>query len=245
MPRERFGNPVIGEEVTLRLFVFNANQMANLREVEKIDIYKLGDAPVTSDNPDGRRFITTISSDDITLDATGVYSTNLLLSDPLFTLGRYVDEWTVLFDECTQSTVEENFFEIKRDLWFTDVAPIVHDFEFTFQPNRMVKGSKKYITIEVQPLVPRGTDLERYYKNLITVGEVLVTIEMKCSDCLPSEKDLRIICENEPASFRDGCFAYFFMNTEELDCGLYNMQFTLNMGPNCFVSDKQQFLVFD
>lgn len=245
MARERFGNPVLDEEVILRLFVFNANKMADLKKVEKIDIYKLDDVPSTPENPDGRRFIKTINPEEITLDSTGTYSTNLLLEEPLFTLGRYIDEWHIQFEDCDTSTVQENFFEIKRDLWFTDVAPIVHDFEFNFQPNRMVKGSKKYITIEAKPIVPRGTDLERYYQNLITVSEILVTIEMKCSDCLPEEKDLRIICEEEPASFRDGCFAYFFVDTTDLDCGLYNVQFTLNMGPNKFVSDKQQFLIFD
>lgn len=243
--RERFQNPVLGDTINLRLFVYNANNARNVEKVEKIEIYKLDDLEKTTLNPDGDRLIQTIADSEISLENTGEYLSSVLLSEPLYTIGKYKDVWFIKFEEDSESSTQiANYFQIKRDMWITDVAPIVHDFQFRFKPNSIPKGSKKWVTIEAIPSVPRGTDLERYYRNLINLGVVNVTIRQKCGECLPAENDLRIVVENTPATFNDGHFAYYFIDTTDMDCGIYDVQFSISMGENCFMSEFQQLMIF-
>ena len=54
--KERFQNPIVGDQLKLRLFAYNSNNYRNFFSVVKVDIYALDDTK-TSANPLGKRFV--------------------------------------------------------------------------------------------------------------------------------------------------------------------------------------------
>jgi hypothetical protein len=44
--------------------------------------------------------------------------------------------------------------------------------------------------------------------------------------------------------YREKGYAYYFLDTEEYDEGIYNIWFELAFGENVFVSDKNSFQVY-
>lgn len=244
--KERYQNPVIGDIVRLQLFVLNSNNNASLLSVNSVNIYYLDPAAVSSSNPDGRTLVQTIPGASVTNPDIGHYILDLDLTIGIYTqTGRYIDEWDVTFQPGDPSTTLEHLFVIYPDLWYTTPIPIVYDFNFYFQPNKMRMGSKKYIEIEVIPNVPRATDLDEYYQNLAIAATVTVFISQHCGDCLPCENDLRAVVEDGPTQFRERNRAFYFMDTTEFDCGIYDMWFKLEFGGNVYVSEKNQFQIFE
>ena len=244
--KERLQNPVCNDTIKLRLFSYNSNNRADLKSIEKIDIYFLDLNEVTALNPDGRRLVQTVNSEDITQDDTGSYYIEIILIDPLYTIGNYLDIWSVTFENEVCSTAEiTNRFKIYPDLWFTSPVPPVYDFSFGFRPNRLVMGSKRYLVIQINPNVPRGADLLPYYENLAIVSDLRVSIEKSCGDCVPQEKDLRLVVDRQLVSYREKMYAYYFIDTTEYDVGIYNIWFELQYAENTFVSEKNQFQIFD
>lgn len=240
MAKERYSNPNCGDTVTLRLLVYNANNLRNVQSVEKVEIYYLDPAEQTPENPEGRRLVQTIASDDVTQDDEGKYSVNVDLVSPTYVLGSYLDVWTIDFqgDQCPGTV--ENIFKVYPNLWFTTTTPPVYDFSFNFRPNRIPKGTKRYLIIEVTPNVPRATDLARYYENLAISADLRVSIEMVCGDCVPQEKDLRLIADRVLVSYRERGLGYYHFDTTDLDCGTYNIWFELAIGENVYISDINQ-----
>lgn len=244
--KERYQNLRVGDVVKLRTYVFNSFP-ANASEVQQVEIYRLFATDTATDNPYGKVLVETIDAADITRDDDGQYSIELTLSGPTYTIDRYSDEWTFVFEDTMPAGVFAGSFTVYPNAWFVDTHPIVHDFEFNFSPNKIVKGSKRYIQIEISPSVPRGSEKQKYYENLISAGELYVSIEQKCGNCVPEEEDLRLIVDRELVETRDHCVGYFFLDTGEtsdFDCGVYHIWFELNLGPNVFISDKQPFQVF-
>jgi hypothetical protein len=241
--KQRGQNPVEGDTVRLGFCVFNGGDFADPASVSQIAIYKLYATDQTDDNPLGRVLVTTIAASNITRDDVGRYHTDVLLTYPLYTQGRYQDEWTLTLDPDGEPAVSDMDFTIYPNAWFVDAMPIVYDFSFQFKPNRVVMGSKKYIEIMVSPNVPRGTDKQRYYENMIVGGDLYVSIEQKCGDCMPEEQDLRLVVDRQLVTERDGCHGYFFLDTSEdgpgFACGLYDCWFEVNLGPNVFISEKE------
>ena len=244
--RERYQNPVIGSGVRLRLFFYNANLQTNVVSVSKIDIYYLDKNSVSADNPDGRVLITTIDGSSVVNESTGVYYIDLDTPAPNFVQGNYIDVWTVTFGTTDQATTVENNFTIFPDLWYSTVIPTVYDFNFNFQPNRIVKGSKRYLIIEVVTSVPRATDLERYYTNLAILGDLTVSLAIRCGQCVPKDEDSRLIIDNDPVDYREKVYGYYLLDTDTLDleCGVYDIFFGLETGGNTYISEKQQLLIY-
>jgi len=243
--KERRQNIKVGDSVTLRLFTFNGGSQTDVAETQKVDIYKLFCVEPTPSNPDGRQHIVSYPESSIVRDEAGKYHLDVDLDAPMFTIGRYADVWTILFEaESTPATSEQDF-QIAPNMWFTDSMPIVHDFTFDFTPNRIVKGEKKSLQISVQPNVPRGTIKQKYYENLTAAGNLYISMAQKCGNCLPQELDLRTIYDNEPVLDRDGCMSYFRFDTTDVDCGIYDVWFTLELGDNVFISEKFQLQIFD
>jgi len=240
--RERYQNPVGGDTINLRLFTYNSNNLANVTGVSKVDIYFLDPTEVTETNLDGRRLVETITT--ITQESTGKYLIQLNLEEPKYCIGKYLDVWSLEFEneDCPASV--ENPFQIYPDLWYTTPIPVVYDFAFTFRPNRLRQGSKRYLIIEVTPNVPRGTDLARYYENLAIVADLNISIEELCGECVPVEEDLRLIVDNEPVDYREKRYGYFYLDTTDMDCAVYNVWFTLSLGENLYISDKSQLQIF-
>jgi len=245
--KERNQNPLVGDTVRLKFFAFNGSDFADPDELQKVEIYKLYVVEATSENPLGRSLVQTVEAADIVKDDVGQYHIDLPLDVPLFTQGNFQDDWYVVFEEGSSVCQSPMSFRILPTIWFTDSAPIVHDFSFEFRPNQVVIGSKKYLEVTVRPDVPRGTDKQRYYENMAVAGLLYLSIEQKCGDCLPEEEDLRLIVDREQITERDGCTGYYLLDTTEdsdFDCGLYNVWFEARLGPNIFISDKQPIQIY-
>ena len=245
MAKERYQNPTVGDVLNLRLFSYNSNNLADFNSIEQIDIYHLDRSLVTEENPDGRRLIESFTSSAVTVEDTGTYLLPVTLDEAQYVIGRYLDIWTVKgrVDQPSQST--EQCFEIYPDLWYTTPMPIVYDFSFNFQPNKFRLGSKQYLIIEIKPNVPTAGDLRQYYENLAIVSDLKISIEHHCGDCVPAEKDLRLIVDKAAVDYREKRFGYYKFDTEDLDCGIYNIWFQLDFGGNRYISDKQQIQIYD
>ena len=152
--------------------------------------------------------------------------------------------WTLKVVDTEPHQSIQQFFDIIPDLWYTTPIPVVYDFEFKFQPNRLRQGSRQYLIIEVIPNVPRASDLKTYYENLSIVSQISISIEQSCGPCLPKEEDLRLVVDCEPVPIREKRFAYYQLDTCEMDCGIYNVWFKLEFGENIYVSDKSQLQIY-
>jgi hypothetical protein len=229
----------------LRLFAYNANNRTNFSEVQKVEIYFLDPTAKTAENPDGRTLVKTIGSDDVSNDDVGEYKIEFELADPLYVIGNYIDVWTVVAEELENVATIENTFQTYPDLWFTSPTPIVYDFSFSFRPNKIRKGSKRYLVVDVTANVPRASDLERYYYNLAVVSPLKIYIEQLCGDCVPSEADLRMVVEGDDIELREKNTGYYLLDTEDLEVGMYNVWFELSLGESVYLSDKNQLQIFD
>jgi hypothetical protein len=244
--KERNQNPVAGDELVLRLFTYNSNQRQQVDQVNKVSIYQLDKTCVTEENPEGRRLVVEIESVDVVDDPFGGhYSVSVELSSELFTTGSYVDVWDVQFSPNQSGTVT-NQFVVLSELWYASDMPVVYDFSYGFRPNRVRKGEKRWLTVEVVPNVPRASDLDRYYMNLAVASPVKISIEKACGDCLPKERDLRVVVERGEVEYRRDAEGYFFLDTVglEMDCGIYNVWFELEFGENSFISENLQLQVY-
>jgi hypothetical protein len=240
MVKERTQNLTCGDTVNLRLFTYNSNNRRDVVSIESVDIY-------TEDatQPNGWRLVKSIDGSEVTREDTGQYVLQVELSDPLYTIGAYRDVWTVTFEsgECATAQIQ-NFFQVLSDLWFTTPIPPIYDFRFDFRPNKLRKGSKRYIVIQVVPNVPRGSDLLPYYENLAIVSDLRVSIEIACGECVPAEQDLRLIVDRTLVDYREKGYAYYFIDTTDYDEGIYNIWFELAFGENLYDSDKNSFQIY-
>lgn len=243
--KQRYQNPTCGDTVTLRLFTYNSNNLRNVTAVDKVEIYFLDPKEVSVSNPDGRRLVQTITTASVVQEATGKYQIAVDLTQPKYGIGKYLDIWTLKFEgeECPATV--ENPFQVYPDLWYTTPIPVVYDFSFQFRPNSLRKGSKRYIIIEVMPNVPRGTDLARYYENLAIASDLRVSIAQKCGDCVPAEADLRLVVDRALVDYREKRHGYYFLDTTDLDCGIYDVWFELAFGESTYISDKMVLNIFD
>jgi hypothetical protein len=241
--KERYQNPVPDDTVILRLFVYNQNSFSNVQSIENVQIYKIPDND-SIENISNGTLVRTVDSVDIKQDETGKYYIELIAEYPLFTVGKYVDVWNITFKTNEGVSQIINTFNLYPELWYTTPIPVVYDFSFAFRPNRFRKGSKQYVICQITPNVPRGTDLGRYYENLIINSNVKISMELSCGDCVPVEQDLRLVLDNVPTDYREKNYAYYMLDTTDLDVGIYNVWFTMEMGENVFISDRMNLQIF-
>lgn len=246
--KERNQNPVIGDELSLRLFTYNSNQRQPVLEVQKVDVFRLDPSCADEDNPEGRTLVAEFLPSDIEEvedDFGNHYRVSFFLESELFTIGRYVDVWHVRFSENQSGTVT-NEFVVLSDLWYASDMPVVYDFSYGFRPNRVRKGEKRWLTVEVVPNVPRSSDLERYYTNLMIASPLKISIEKACGECVPKERDLRMVADKAPVEFRRDSEGYYFLDTValDMDCGIYNVWFEMEFGESTYISDNLQLQVY-
>lgn len=242
--KERYQNPTVGDTVRLRLFFYNNNSFSDVSSIESIALYKLNPGASIND-VNARTLVKNVPVNQIVNDGTGKYYVDVLVEEIVFTIGNYVDVWTVNFvdnDEGLSQIV--NPFTIYPSVWYTTPIPVVYDFNFVFRPAKIRKGSKRYIIIELTPNVPKGTDLQRYYENLAIVGDLKVSIEQRCGECLPPEEDLRLIVDRAPVDYREKKFGYYQIDTVDYDVGIYDIWFELEMGENTYISDRMQLQIY-
>ena len=245
MNKERRQNPVSGDTVRLRNYIYNSNNLADIQSVDSIQIYRLDREEVTNDNPEGRVLVDNIEVVSVVHDGPGSYYIDVNLLDSKYVIGHYYDVWNITVDIAKPPQTLENIFQVYPELWYSTPIPVVYDFSFFFQPTKMRKGSRQFIRIEIVPNVPRATELARYYENLAIVSDLTVSMEIKCAPCLPQERDLRLIMEDVPVSFREKAYGYVQIDTADMDCGIYDIWFKLALGGNLFVSEKMVFQIFE
>ena len=96
--KERYQNPVVGDDVKLRLFVYNSNNFADIKTINYIDIYKVNSTSSDTTNPNESYLVERIKGEDVTKESIGKYLLNLTTSAPAYTIGYYFDVWNVIFD---------------------------------------------------------------------------------------------------------------------------------------------------
>jgi hypothetical protein len=236
--KERFQNPNCGDNIRLRLFSFNSNYKKNVHSIKKIDIIRV-------DEENKEYIIKTIDPIEIQNPRPGEYYIDLNLNIEEFIIGNYLDRWEIQFEEsqdCATNKVN-NFFQILPSIWFTSSGPNIYDFSFKFKPNKMVLGSKKYIVIEINPITPRVEDIEKYYSNIAITSNLKINIEKNCTNCPEDEEE--IIIEDELIEFREKNLGYYLLDTQDMEEGIYNIWFKLEHGENVYVSEKNQFQIFN
>lgn len=243
--KERYQNPAIGDDINLRLLMYNSNNLSDLHDIEKVEIYFLDQDLVSAENPDGLRLVDSFSGASIEHEDVGTYLLNLPTEDVKYTIGTYYDVWTVRADPNQPYHSIQQRFDIYPNLWYSTPIPVVYDFSFRFQPNKMRKGAKQFLIIEIAPNTPTAGDLRKYYENLAIVSDLKISLEQSCGDCLPQEQDLRLIVDNVKVDYREKRFGYYKIDTSEMDCGIYDIWFTLEFGDNVYISDRQKFQVYD
>lgn len=243
--KERHQNPTCGDTVSLRLFTYNNNDKQNIQLISKIEIYISEDNLISINNPEGLRLVKIIENSEIVNNAVGEYYTQVLLEYPIYTIGKYKDIWHVTFDNsnCNSSKIENNF-EILSDIWFTDTDNPIYDFNFSLRPNKIKKGTKRYLIINVIPNIKQGHSILPYYENLALSSDLKVSIEIECGKCMPQEQDLRLIVDQELVKYKEKNSAYYFIDTEDYKEGIYNIWFELSFQNNVFISDKLTFEIF-
>jgi hypothetical protein len=245
--KERSQNPTPGDIVNLRLVTFNSNNPANVSSIVQVSIYYLDPTQCTESNPDGRTLIETIPGSSVTSTDTGQYLAELTTTIPAYVIGRYLDIWDVVFATNSQISSITNTFQLYSDLWYTSTMPAVYGFDFQFQPNRIRKGSIKWLIIKIIPNVPHATDLERYYTNLAISSNMTITIEKNCGIC-PQPCDSNFIVEDDLVDVRSKCFGYYQIDTTDdgpgFECGLYDVWFTLSYAGSVDVSPRMQMQIF-
>ena len=230
---ERFQNPVVNDTVNLRLFSYNSNNRADITAIDSVEIYNLEE-----ETP---RLIDTLTN--VSKVEVGQYLLSIDLVGPKYTIGKYNDVWHVQFG--TQAASITNEFEILPDLWYTTTAPMIYNFDFKFMPNRIRLGSKIFLIIQFRPNVPHASDMERYYTNLAIAAPLKIYIEQSdCMPCAPKEEDLRVVVDGEMVEYREKCAGYYFLDTTELDKGIYEVWFELSLGESVYVSEKNNLQIF-
>jgi hypothetical protein len=239
--KERYQNPVIGDTLKLRLFTYNANNRADVYLVDSVEVYAI---ETNSEGTVTPRLVETVPGDMVTKVETGQYLATVNIDSPLYTIGEYQDIWKVKISDDLELSEIVNQFEVHSDLWFTSTAPMIYDFDIRFLPNRVRKGSKRYLLIQCKPNVPTGSEMEAYYANLAATSPLRIYIEQTCGECLPEEEDLRMVVEGALVEHREKCYAYYFLDTTDMDLGLYDIWFEFDFGECTHISEKQQLQIF-
>jgi hypothetical protein len=241
----RYQNPTAGDTVKLEFFVYNSNMTAEVAVINEIRIYYINPALVTHINPQGRVLVQTIPGSAVQNPNQGEYLINLYLDPAIYTeTGRYIDEWDVIFQPGDPPANHDQLFQIFSELWYTTPIPVVYDFSFYFQPNKMRMGEVKPIEIEIIPNVPRATDLCTYYENLAIASQLFVYIRQRCGDCIPCESDLQLLVDRQPVFYKEKNRGYYKIDTTQFDCGIYDIWFELDFGTNVYISDTNQLQIY-
>jgi hypothetical protein len=246
MIKSRNQNPVVGDDIRLGFITFNSNNLAPVNSVDHIDILYFGDChDKKCHEPPDPLLIETIPGNLVTSECPGKYSYVLATSAPKYSIGKYHDVWNIQYRYGDPLTKVPKSFEIYPDLWITATMEAVYSFDFRFQPNRIRKGSKKWLQIQIVPNIPTATDLMRYYENLAISAELKIWIELDCGPCPPNDcNDLNIIVDGETVWERDKVFAFYKLDTTEWECGIYNTWFELDFAGTTEISPKMQFLIY-
>lgn len=240
MIKDRYQMPTVGDTVRLRLMSLNQYTFSDLESINQVDIYLYDKCQPGCPLPP---VVTTIPGTQVVRESEGNYYVDLVTSSPDFMIAEYQDVWRI-FTKNNQAGSVTKKFKLYQDQWFFSSLPPVYSFTFKFGPNKIRKGSKKYLAIQVVPNVPKACELENFYAAMAISGVIKINIEKSCGPCLLEEKDLRIVVEDQIVELREGANAYYYLDTTEMDCGIYNVWFELDVNNTVEVSSKYQMEIF-
>ena len=247
--KERGQNPVVGDQLNLRLFSWDSNNKTSVYAIPQVQVYYLDPNGKTEENPDGRTLVQTFTSADspqsIIQDDTGEYHVEPTLQSTQYVIGDYLDVWTVqVQDTDTNYMTWTNKFKVYPNLFFMSTHPLVYDFSFWFEPNKIRLGSKRWLIIHIKPNVPHASDLERYYMNLAISSPLNIYMVQTCGECLPQNQDERTAIDGDLVTYREKCVAYYFLDTSELNEGIYDVWFEMTFADSVYISDRQQLQLY-
>lgn len=242
--KERDNEAVCNDTIILRLYQYNQNAPAAVDAIESVDVYFLDPFNRSPDNPDGRRLIQSFDPTTISVDDVGQYSVTVPLTSPLYVIGEYRDVWSISYEADQCPGTKEMRFEIVPSKWYGNSEPYLWNFAFAFRPFKFRKNERKYIVVEVTPNVPHISDLERYYADIATYPSLFISMALRCADCIPAEEDLRKVIDKDTVEVRNKRLGYYFLDTTDLECGIYDVWFELDLGGNTYISPKNQIQIF-
>lgn len=245
MSKERYQLPASGDTLLLRQRFYNSNNLADVNSIDKVDLYLLDPSRRSAENLEGRVLVDSVDGSYVIKDGTGLYRVDLALDPVKYTPGQYIDSWNVIFRDGESPELHESLFTVYSNLWMVTPTPIIYDFAFKIHPSRFVRGSIKYLEVEITPLVPNYSDLVRFYRNLALVANVSMYMSQSCGECLPKEKDLRLVLDGVSADSRENCRAFYKIDTTEMACGIYDVWFKMVFGECIYISEKSQIQIHD
>ena len=61
---------------------------------------------------------------------------------------------------------------------------------------------------------------------------------------MPQEEDLRLIVDKEPVTYREKRYGYYQIDTADMEVGIYDVWFELDLGDNVYISERNQLQIF-
>ena len=62
---------------------------------------------------------------------------------------------------------------------------------------------------------------------------------------MPEEKDLRLLVDSADVDFREKKYGYYLLDTTDMDAGMYDIWFQLDVGETSHLSETMQFQVYE
>lgn len=257
MIKERGQNPTLGDTILLRLLTYNSNALADVYEIEKVEIFFKDPHQRIESNPQGEILVSTIPGDEVIRTSEGNYLVKLETDQTNFRIGDYIDRWTIRFKEMDDRVgVINKEFDIYRDLWYTSTQPIVYEVAFSYQPTRVIQGSRKYLRTDLKIYAPNKTQVDDYYYYLKTLNNVKIKIWLYEGKELDLKDPQRNIMLNwVQTSYRDGNIAYYLLDTSidpringtcgPWPLGVYKVQFRADLGETIHLSNPYTLQVYD
>lgn len=256
MFRERGQNPVLGDTINLRSFLYNSNQPSDPYQITRVLVYFLDPQMRSKSNPEGRILVETIPAEGIQRVESGHYLAQLATNETAFQIGSYIDHWEIQYEETDlRLGVVENSFKIYSDLWVSSPLPLVHDIGFEFSPFKFVSGSKKYLRVDVSPKVPSKDILENYYFYLNNIADLHIHIELVEGEGYDRLNPIKNILVNWASiTYRDGLTGYYLLdstidprpqsNGAPWPVGIYNVSFRSALGETVHLSRPYKMQIF-
>ena len=62
---------------------------------------------------------------------------------------------------------------------------------------------------------------------------------------MPEEKDLRLLVDSAAVDFREKKYGYYLLDTTDMDAGMYDIWFQLDVGETSHLSETMQFQIYE
>ncbi len=257
MIRERYQNPIVGDTVRLKSFIYNSNVKDNVSSISSIDVFFLDPDRISPSNPDGRILMASFSSAQVSNPSIGEYYVDLVTNGSDFRVGSYIDRWNIVFESTDQNPgVIENKFNLYRDLWYVSPEPIIYELGFDYEPHKIFRLSKKYIRVDIEVYAPDEDIKANYYYYLLTLSQIYVRIVQDEGDGYdPVDTSKNVLYDWSLVHYRETTRGYYLLDTtvdprpwrlnQPWGLGIYLVQFKANLGETIQLSPQFRLQIYD